>query len=108
MLLLEEGASIEAVNGGNDAPLQLAARNGHTGMVDLLVRRGAPFEAMDKVNYSYSTAIRGMEELYCYGAQTSRCNRTTSRLGQSAARLLQVDTCALCVITPRWTPWDQQ
>ena len=49
-LLLQKGASAEAMNSFNDTPLDVAARNGYTNIMELLLMNGASGKSMDEDN----------------------------------------------------------
>jgi uncharacterized protein len=44
------GAKVQGMDGAGDAPLALAARAGHTAIVEMLLERGANIDAINKVN----------------------------------------------------------
>ena len=57
-ILVEKGASIEAMDNGNKTPLHLAVRNGHTDTVDLLLMKGASVQAFNEDNSALFVAAQ--------------------------------------------------
>ena len=70
-LLLRKGASTEAMNGYNNTPLHLAAWSGHTGLMELLLDKGA--SSIEAINKSNNTPL--------YHAADNPLHNTKSAIG---------------------------
>lgn len=54
-LLIEAGADINLANSSGNTPLSVAARNGHTIIVKLLLEAGALVNTIDTVRHTFPT-----------------------------------------------------